>query len=120
MDTGVTTEQFILDIIDQKILGVIRDKLAGVNIIECMQLRKLAREALHIPNEVYCHPGECPEDCNHDSGDEKCMKNTNQSCTGTSFALSHDDLSAENIIVDADYNVKGSVQSTPNSTPTNT
>lgn len=109
VDAGMTCERFLLDIIDKKTLAVIREDMAGVNIVECMQLRKLVQEAFLIPNEVYSHPGECPENCTHIHNNERCVRNMNRLCTKTSTCISHEDLTADNIIIDTDHNIQGSV-----------
>lgn len=115
-DIGMTCERFLLDIVDKKTLAVIREEMVGVNIVECLQLRKLVREAFVIPNEVYSHPGECLEGCTHMRNNERCMRNVNRLCTKSSTSISHEDLTADNIIIDTDYNIQGSVlnQTKPN------
>lgn len=111
-DTGITAARYLLNFADKRALGVINEQMRVVNLKDCMQLRKLIREAHDIPNEVYSHPGKCPKYCTHRGKTfENCVKNLNQKCTATSFCLSHEEIKPDNIIVDDNYKIQGYVSS---------
>lgn len=93
--------------------------MPGVNLKECMQLRKLIREAFDIPNEVYSYPGECLEGCIHGPEVVNCLKVLNRRCNATQFCLSHEEVIAENIIVDDNYQIQGHVSTPFHSTQSN-
>ena len=107
--TGISAVRFLLNLADSRTLGVIRARMPGVNLKECMQLRKLIREAFDIPNEVYSCPGECLEGCTHRPEVVNCLKVLNRKCSATQVCLSHEEVTAENIIVDDNYQIQGHV-----------
>lgn len=78
--------------IDRKLLHVVEGKVPGIRIPDCLSLRVLARLVANMPNEIYRH-----EDT------------ANSASFVTSLAISHNLLGQQNIIIDHDYNIKGSV-----------
>lgn len=80
----MTADGFFTDLIGRKILRVNSGQLREISLQDCLNLQILGRKIA----------GKAPEI--------------------TSFAISHDDLAPHNIIVDDEFNIKGSVCSIHN------
>lgn len=68
---------YLTNTIDRKILRVATGKQTGLNLRDCFLQRALVRHAVHHALE------------------------------SSIFAISHDDLAAQNIMVDSEYNITG-------------
>ena len=76
VDTGATTDIFLIDLINRKILRVDRGQLREVSLRDCLSLRVPRRRIAYTTPIV------------------------------SSFAILHRDLALNNIIVDNTYNIK--------------
>ena len=81
---------------------MLHEGVEGLDFQDCISLRVIARILSKMPSKFYLHenPPGCGYQINFPINLEK---------TAAVSAISHDDLSAKNIIVDKDYNIRGSV-----------
>lgn len=91
----MTAERFLTDKIDKKMFQVIRKQMNDLSLQDCLYLRMLLRHISTMPNELY-------RDADQDVPNE-------QRHHIAAAALTHDNLCASNILVDEQYNIKGSV-----------
>lgn len=94
IDPAMTAERFLTDRVDTKIFQVIRKQRKDLSLQDCLFLRFLVKQISSIPNSLYPNTGEGV---------------SNEPSNATATALAHDNLSAANILIDDEYNIKGSV-----------
>ncbi|KAJ5215345.1 uncharacterized protein N7498_001752 [Penicillium cinerascens] len=99
-DNSWTAEAFLVNLIDKRARRVLHEGVEGLDFQDCISLRVIARILSKMPNKFYLH--ENPPGCSY-----RTNFPVNLEKTAAISAISHDDLSAKNIIVDKDYNVKG-------------
>ena len=74
---GETASTFLLDAVDRKLRRIRKGQLRGVSVHDCLVQHELVHRIVH----------DVPE--------------------ASSFVISHEDLAAQNIIVDDEFNIKG-------------
>lgn len=95
----MTAERFLTDKIDKKMFQVIRKQMNDLSLQDCLYLRMLLRHISTMPNELY-------RNAEQDISNEQWHH-------VAATALTHDNLCASSILIDEQYNIKGSVSPYP-------